>query len=191
MVTSSIILAVDPTQTIHSSGGSNSYLRRWNYFIRGVLAVHQEAERWREAHSLANLALHEFARNKHGGPADDVHVIGGEGILGRRVMAAAVSGSHPNPNNETFMASILGTGKALSELGNKEFGTVNSQYFKEGETKVQAFFDIMLAAFRLPPATNKDRLSSPKSGRALNRLISTLSAARSGSGSRATSVAVG
>lgn len=42
------------------------------------------------------------------------------------------------------------TGKALSELGDKEFGTVNSPYFK-GKTKVQAFFDIMLAAFRLPP----------------------------------------
>jgi len=49
-----------------------------------------------------------------------------------------------------IMQATWRTADALSELGEKEFGTVNSPHFK-GDTKVQAFFDIMLAAFRLSP----------------------------------------
>jgi hypothetical protein len=107
VVTSSIILAVDPTQTIHSPGGATAIFADGTTLSEVYWPFIKKQKDGAKHIALANLAFHEFAHNKYGGPADDVHVNGGGGILGRPVMPAAISGSHPNLDNETFMASIL------------------------------------------------------------------------------------
>jgi hypothetical protein len=107
VVTGSVITAVDPSRQIHSPGGATATFADGTAFSEVYWPYIKKQKDGAKQIALANLAFHEFAHNKYDGTGNDVHVDGGGGLLGNPVMPAAISGSIPNPDNETFMASIL------------------------------------------------------------------------------------
>jgi hypothetical protein len=117
VVTGSLIVAVDPTATIHSPGGATATFADGTTLSEVYWPYINKQKDGAKHIALANLAFHEFAHNKYGPPADEVHINGGGGILGNPVMPAAISGSQPNPDNETFMASILDRHVQQSKCG--------------------------------------------------------------------------
>lgn len=109
VVQQSKILKIDPNASIHSKGGATALLSSglvlsevyWGFVKNNV------KDRGTQGIALANLAMHEFAHNKHMGTGVDIHVSCGGGLFGLPVMPAMIWGGDLGRDNEICMAKVL------------------------------------------------------------------------------------
>jgi hypothetical protein len=118
IVKDSLIREIDPNASFNGDpGGATALLAGgavlsevyWSLVTQRVGYVDEAHPKdLRQGISIANLAIHEFAHNKHTGTNVNVHVDCGLGILAANQSIGAIAGGDLNDENIEALAKVLG-----------------------------------------------------------------------------------